>query len=221
MKKIPVFIALAVFAIALIDCATKPAPQPEAAPAPEPRPAPTSVSIAPKLKIDIIAFESFESTPFWYAVGDSWKDGDRSKDAVQSDKNSTDGAFSLECSFDMAAGKAATFAEDEPEFNDWTGVKSVLVDAFNPLSANLKLALAVGTGNDWFWQETDVVILLPGANNDIKFDLLAKRMKSAKTNWSFAADIENPNAVRRVVFKLFTDEPAKGSVFLDNIRLVK
>jgi hypothetical protein len=219
VKKIPVFIALTVFAIALIDCATKPAPA--AAPVPKQAPAGLSAVVIPKLKIDLVPFESFESTPFWYAIGDSWKDGDQSKDAVQSDKNSTDGAFSLECSFDMAAGKAATFAEDEPEMNDWTGVKSVLVDVFNPLSANLKLALAVGTGTDWFWQETDVVILLPGANNDIKFDLLTKRMKSAKTNWSFAADIENPNAVRRVVFKLFTDEPAKGSVFLDDIRLVK
>lgn len=175
----------------------------------------------PKPLIKITLFESFEESPRWFAVGDSWKDGDTSKNAVQSTLNANDGDYSLECSFDMPAGKAATYYMENPEISDWTDVKSVLVDVFNPLSTPLKLALAVKTGSGWTWQETGIVIIAAGANNDVKFDLLTRQLKSDKTKWAFAADIQDPGAVHAVILKFFSDAPARGSAFIDNIRLVK
>src|SRR5512138_128121 len=106
--------------------------------------------VIPAAAEEVGLFEGFEAASPWYAIRDAWKDGDRSMDARPSEEHATEGKKSLEASFDIPAGKAATFALDLPEAADWTFVKSVIVDFFVPGSP-LKAALAIQTGDDYFW----------------------------------------------------------------------
>ena len=136
MKKIVALLAaMAVLALAA-SCGGGAAPA--ATPAPV---AATPVPAAdPEAASNEVLFEDFSMKPFWFAVANSWGDGDKSTEAVW-DK----AAGALECKFAFAEGKPATYQIEEPELNDWSGVTALKIDVTNKTGVTLKALVAVCT----------------------------------------------------------------------------
>jgi hypothetical protein len=212
MKKAKYLVLTAAIAAAslLVSCASDPAPAGS-----------TTTTTAAKASAPKV-LESFEKALEWYPVKGTWNDGDQSKEAKKSTEHATDGASSLELVLDIAdVAKGATVYTENPSTGDWSKVKTVVVDIFNPHKNALKVSLAVCSGGNWDWQETAQVELVPGDNSGVRFNLLDKGMKSAATSWANVSDLLYAEDVKRVVFKFTADVPTTGSVFVDNIRLVK
>jgi hypothetical protein len=154
--------------------------------------------------------------PFWFAVANSWGDGDKSTEAVW-DK----GAGALECKFAFAEGKPATYQIEEPEINDWTGVTALKIDVTNKTAVTLKALVAVCTGADWVWQEAPDQPVAPGETKTLTFGLMDGSLKSAATGWAYAANLDGGNYVRRLAVRFWGEDGLSGSALIDNVILVK
>jgi hypothetical protein len=107
--------------------------------------------------------------------------------------------FILEGQFDASKGDTLAF-----ELNDPQGTVAAV-------------AIAICTGNDWYWHESTLLPVQPGANN-MAFDLAAPSYKTAAVNWELRATIANRQDVKRYVVILYPT--ASGTVYLDNFRLL-
>ena len=107
--------------------------------------------------------------------------------------------FVLEGQFDASKGATLAF-----ELND-------------PQGAVKAVAIAVCTGNDWYWHESGLLPIQPGANS-LAFDLTASTYKTAAANWELTASIANRQDVKRYVVILYPT--TSGTVYLDNFRLL-
>jgi hypothetical protein len=85
---------------------------------------------------------------------------------------------------------------------------------FNPGSA-VDVVVAITTGPDQVWYESNNFPLAAGLVNRVVFDLSASDYKAASTNWEFRATIADLNAVHRLAIIIL---PAtSGWVYLDNV----
>ena len=107
--------------------------------------------------------------------------------------------FVLEGLFDASEGATLAF-----ELND-------------PQGAVKAVAIAICTGGDWYWHESGLLPIKPGANS-LAFDLTASTYKTAAVNWELTASIANRQDVKRYVVILYPT--ASGTVYLDNFRLL-
>lgn len=166
--------------------------------------------------------ESFEGAPAWMAVGKNWGDGDTSKSVAPSDAWASEGAKSLELAFNaMMKDKGATCFTEMPDITDFSPYEGILFDVNNPTGQGMQVAVAITTGEGWAWFESGVFELPAGESRDLRVDLYAGNLKTAATNWEFKTDLLDSDDVRRVAFKFFGPEGLEGSLFIDNIRLVK
>ncbi len=170
----------------------------------------------------IVLLEGFEGAASWMAVGKNWGDGDTSKAVAQSAAWASEGSKSLELSFNpMVKDKGATCFTEMMDITDFSPYEAILLDVNNPASSPMQVAVAVTTGEGWAWFESNVIDLPSGESKDLRVDLYTGSLKTASTNWEFKTDLLDSDDVRRVALKFFGPEGLSGSVFVDNIRLVK
>jgi hypothetical protein len=107
--------------------------------------------------------------------------------------------FVLEGQFDASKGATLSF-----ELND-------------PQGAVKAVAIAICTGTDWYWHESALLPIQPGANS-LAFDLTASTYKTTASNWENTTAIANRQDVKRYVVILYPT--ASGTVYLDDFRLL-
>lgn len=170
---------------------------------------------------EAILWEGFEGPHAWRAVGTSWRDGDSSLVAETVEERATEGRRALRCRFKMAASDYATFmTEDLRKWSSWSSYQSLLVDIHNETSENVRVALAVCTGDTWEWHETKLVTLAPGPNQEVSFPLDGSEWKTAASGWEFKSPLKNADQVKRVALKFFGRTGLEGEFYLDNLRLL-
>ncbi|AEJ60365.1 hypothetical protein Spith_0078 [Spirochaeta thermophila DSM 6578] len=169
----------------------------------------------------MVVWEDFETKPFWFAVANAWNDDDSSLETRWNRQEATHGTASLEGVFRMNGKNGATFYTEEPEMNDFSPYKNLVVDFVNKSDKDLEVALVLCTGADWVWHESATVVLAPGENRDVYFDLTGSNWKCAASNWQFTAQVADIQSVRRVAFKFWGPEGLESSVLVDNVRLEK
>lgn len=182
----------------------------------------SAAAAGPAKSSGTVLLEGFEGAVSWMAVGKNWGDGDTSKAVVQSGAWASEGSKSLELSFNpMVKDKGATCFTEMMDITDFSPYEALLLDVNNPAGSPMQVAVAVTTGEGWAWFESNVLDLPAGETKDLRVDLYTGSLKTASTNWEFKTDLLDSDDVRRVALKFFGPEGLSGSVFVDNIRLVK
>ena len=87
--------------------------------------------------------------------------------------------------------------------------------AFNGEKQRAQVAVAIVTSADFF--ESRPIQLKPQWNMDVAIDLQGKGWKSKATNWTFKTGVKGLNAVRQIIFLIYTGK-RKATLYFDFIR---
>ncbi|MFH1708051.1 MAG: hypothetical protein ABIF71_09045 [Planctomycetota bacterium] len=90
-------------------------------------------------------------------------------------------------------------------------------DAFNPDAAPLSMAIAFVTAPTYDWYESRTVLLKPGWNLNVRFDLNSTAYKTKDTAWDFKSDIKNRQNTEQFILLPYNGSRAI-EIILDNIR---
>lgn len=168
-----------------------------------------------------VLWESFEQDLYWFAVGNSWGDGDSSLDALKVNKFATQGKYSFKGEYAMNGRNGAAYYVQDFADKDWTMYKGLGVDIASDAKEDISVALALCTGDAWDWQESPSKVVSPGKNPNIRFNFHDNTLKSQHTDWKHSASLADANDIKRVVLKFFGKAGINGNVYIDNIRLIK
>jgi hypothetical protein len=162
-----------------------------------------------------IVIDDFEKpTTAWKAgTQPNYMDSSAIKVAVSSEYASQ-GNNSLALTFGNDKSKAIFILEGQ---FDATKGDTLAFELNNPQGTVAAVAIAVCTGDDWYWHESALLPVQPGANS-LAFDLTSSTYKTAAVNWELTTTIANRQDVKRYVVILYPT--ASGSVYLDNFRLL-
>lgn len=157
-------------------------------------------------------FESGKGT--WIFPDKSWE-GNNTSGLEASTEYASEGKSSLKLSFTGAGFRAIGFVEGEW---DMTKVSKIGLDLYNPTEDG-GVAIAICTGDSWFWQESTPVPVKNGWNKSVAFDLTKATWKSAASGWAFSAKPNGLKSVKRFVVVFFEGKTKAGAVYLDNINI--
>jgi hypothetical protein len=162
-----------------------------------------------------IVIDDFEKSSTSWKAGTqpNYTDSSAIKVAVSSEYASQ-GNHSLALTFGNDKQKAIFILEGQFDASKGTTLAFELNDPQGTVSA---VAIAICTGDDWYWHESILLPVQPGANS-LAFDLTASTYKTAAVNWELRATIANRQDVKRYVVILYPT--ASGTVYLDNFRLL-
>ncbi len=163
-----------------------------------------------------ISVDGFESGLTWEA--DNPADG-AVLTVVQT--NVTEGAHALLVTFPNRGIAKAVIHHTANR--DLTGMGSLVLDAINPQTNAVGVAIALQTGPEWQWFESQLVSLQPGINKDIHFDLTGKtfksdRTKGLETGLEYTDALTNLAQLQRISIVIYIGRSAKISVYFDNVR---
>jgi hypothetical protein len=179
-------------------------------PIPSETPAP-STAITP-ISIVIDDFEAGETA--WQAGTDAFFPDSSALSVALTSEHASGGQQALQLSFDKNDKPKAIFFLDREM--DMSQAPFLQLDLFNPGSA-VDVVVALTTGPDQIWYESNNFPLAAGQQTRVVFDLTAGDYKAASTNWEFRATITDLNAVRRLAIIIIP--ASSGSVFLDDVLL--
>ncbi len=188
---------------------------PPTATEPPTQPAPTETVTPTSTPATITVIDDFEAAETAWVAGtvDYFKDSSATSLALTSE-NVSQGSQALQLNFESNDLPKAIFFLDKPL--DLSQGRSLDFSLFNPGSLS-SIGIAMLTGPDKVWVESDGVGAPVGRQTTISFDLRAATYKTEATNWEFRASIANLNNVERLAIIVY---PAKtGSIFIDNIRI--
>ncbi len=163
---------------------------------------------------EVSSLDSFEEGNFWLAVGDSWDQWGAHNLSLEADTTedwSTDGTTSAVWTYDIATAdtsKQASFYTNSLVETDWTGVKYLVVDVYNPNDYALQLKGNVQNGVDWAWSSSEKVEVPAGSIvQNLTFDFTTNGIAFAEQIACCIIDVceENPG----------------GTFYIDNIRIVR
>lgn len=177
-------------------------------------PFPTGTSVPTPAVSTVTLIDDFESSETAWKAGTlpDFTDSSSVSLALTSD-HATEGKQALQLNFEQSDLPKAIFFLDKPL--DLSQAHFLQFDLFNPGSL-AGVGIAMTTGEDKVWYESDSVPVGAGKQASLSFDLTAATYKAASTNWEFRASIPDLNNVSRLAIILY---PAKrGSVFVDNLR---
>jgi hypothetical protein len=97
------------------------------------------------------------------------------------------------------------------------GNQSVEMNAYTDNSGRTSIAIAIGSGENSIWYESEPVVLRDGWNQHLSFDLKKPVWKSAESNWIYNQTIPD-GAVKQLVLLVYQASPGQKIVF-DSIRL--
>ena len=163
-----------------------------------------------------IPVDGFESSLTWEA--DNTTDG-AVLTVVQT--NVTEGAHALWVTF-TNQGKDKVVIHKAAN-QDLTSISSLVLDAINPQTNDLNVAIALQTGSKWEWFESQPVSLKPGINKNVHFDLTGKTFKSDRTErlgagLEYADALTNLTQLQRISILIYIGGADKVGVYLDNVR---
>uniref|UniRef100_UPI0038CD85B4 cellulase family glycosylhydrolase n=1 Tax=Paenibacillus sonchi TaxID=373687 RepID=UPI0038CD85B4 len=131
----------------------------------------------------------------------------------------------------IAAGVATETKPGLGIGDDWSKYASVSSTLTNTGASAIHVSLVVRTGGGWVWQETGGQtaadptverIIAPGESVDVVYAFHSPIWKSAKTNWSNNAGLENAIDVRGVQFKVYAgsgETVSAGTLRITNFQL--
>jgi hypothetical protein len=178
------------------------------APSPIPEPSATVTVTTP-----LDDFEAAETT--WKAGLEPEYADSSALDLVLTGEHASESLQALQLNFEQNDKPKAIFYLDGPF--DLSQAQSLQLDVFNPSSLT-GVGIALTTGADNVWYESDSLPLAANKQTTLTFDLTSATFKAASTNWEFRAKISDPNSVSRLAIIIY---PAKsGSAFIDNLRII-
>ncbi len=171
----------------------------------------------------IFPIDDFEApTTAWIAGTEAYFADSSATSLALTGKHATQGKQALQLNFEMNdKPKAIFFLDKQLDLSQGRYLKFDLFDPgtltlYNPATL-ASAGIAVLTGADKVWYESDGVGVGAGKQVTLSFDLAAATYKAESTNWEFRASIPDLNNVSRLALILY---PARsGSVFVDNIRI--
>jgi hypothetical protein len=173
----------------------------------------TPTSVPATLSV-IDDFEASATT--WLAgTADYFNDSSATNLALTSE-NVSQGKQALQLNFESNDLPKAIFFLDKPL--DLSQGRYLKFDVYNPGSLG-SLGIAMITGPDQVWVESDGVGVPSGKLTTLSFDLTASTYKTEATNWEFRAAIADLNEVSRLAIIVY---PAKtGSIIMDSLRITE
>lgn len=176
---------------------------------------PTNTPVPPAATAVVIPIDDFEAseTP-WTAGTNTYFTDSSATSLALTGEHVPQGKQALQLNFDMNDKPKAIFFLDKQL--DLSQARYLQFDLFNPGSL-ASVGIAMLTGADKVWFESDGMGVGAGKQASLSFDLTAATYKAASTNWEFRASIEDLHNVSRLAIIIY---PAQsGSIFVDNIRL--
>jgi hypothetical protein len=163
-----------------------------------------------------IPVDGFESGLTWEA--DNPTDG-AVLTVVQT--NVTEGAHALWVTF-TNQGKEKVVIHQALN-RDLTSISSLVLDAINPQTNAIDVAIALQTGPKWDWFESQTVSLKPGLNRNVHFYLTGKTFKSDRTEvlgagLEYTDALTNLTQLQRISILIYIGRADKVGVYLDNLR---
>lgn len=163
---------------------------------------------------DVVLLDGFEEGNFWLSVGDAWDQWgshNLSLDAETTEDWATEGTTSAKWTFDIATAetsKQASFYTNSLIETDWTEVKYLVIDVYNPNDFTMYLKGNVQDGIAWAWSSTDVVEIPAGSIvHNVAFDFTKNGISDAEQIACCIIDV--------------CDENPGGSFYVDNIRIIR
>ena len=186
--------------------------QPPAMPPPLPtEPAPPTPTIV------LVSFSSddFEGSETAWKAGTVTDFSDSSAVSVAlTTEHASQDVQALQLNFDQNDMPKAIFFLDQQL--DLSQARFLQLDVYNPGAVD-GMGIALTTGADSVWYESDSYPVAKGNIVPLSFDLAASIYKAASTNWEFRASIPDLNNVHRLAIIIY---PARsGSAIVDAIRL--
>lgn len=218
MKKIRLSIAAIAGAAALLSsCAsTNVQPSPSAGPEDEENitfPEELAAVRNPVPEGQIILLDSFEDGNFWQPLSDTTTDG-----SIETDLSSSwfsEGEAGGCWTFSKASKtESASFYCDALSYRKWEEAKFIIADINNTTDSTIKVRLVIESSGRK--SLTESVSIGKGDNRNIRF-LLDKYLSDE--NGSYVDSLPDASNIRRVT--MLIERAPKGSIFVDNIRLVK
>ncbi len=163
-----------------------------------------------------IPVDGFESSLTWEA--DNPTDG-VILTIVQT--NVTEGAHALLVTFTNRGNEKVVIHQAANQ--DLTSISSLVLDAMNPQTKAVDVAIALQTGPKWAWFESRPVSLQPGINKNVHFDLIGKAFKSDRTEGlgaglEYTDALTNLTQLQRTSILIYIGDADKLAVYLDNVR---
>ena len=176
---------------------------------------PTETFLSTSASFTAMVIDDFETSETAWIAGIEPDFTDSSAvDLILSGDHASRGKQALQLNFNKNDKPKAIFFLDKPL--DLSQAHFLQFDLFNPGSLG-GVGIAVTTGADKVWYESDSIPIGAGKQASLSFDLTAAIYKTASTNWEFRATIADLNSVSRLAIIIY---PAQsGSVFVDNIRI--
>jgi hypothetical protein len=163
----------------------------------------------------LTVIDDFEASATTWLAGtaDYFNDSSATSLALTGE-NVSQGKQALQLNFESNDLPKAIFFLDKPL--DLSQGRYLEFDVYNPGSLG-SLGIAMITGPDQVWVESDGVGVPSGKLTTLSFDLTASTYKTEATNWEFRAAIADLNEVSRLAIIVY---PAKtGSIIIDSLRI--
>lgn len=176
---------------------------------------PTQTSVPTPAASTVTKIDDFETsdTP-WIAGTEAYFTDSSALSLALTSEHASQGKQALQLNFEKNDTPKAIFFLDKPL--DLSHARSLQFDIYNP--GNLAgVGIALTTGTDKIWYESDSIPIETGEQTTLSFDLTASTYKAASTNWEFQASIADLNNVSRLAIIIYPIQ--SGSAFLDNLRL--
>jgi hypothetical protein len=207
---------LVLILLLLAGCKRAPSiPTPTASVTPQPTattsPSPTS-SLPPEVAAvtDPLAFQ--ETLASWTAGKPPAYPDSSAISATLSTLHAISGEHSLALTFDYKEGTNAIYSLEMPlDLSGYQNLTLSLVDLNHVLNA---AAIALSTGQDWLWHETQPQDVQPG-ETILGFDLQGNDFKTVATGWQPGAKVANLDQVKRISIILYPKKA--GTIYLQNV----
>jgi hypothetical protein len=158
--------------------------------------------------------DDFEQTEtVWSACVDPECTDSSAMDIAFTADHATQGQRAMQLNFTKDEKLKAVFYLEQPM--DLSGGSSVSFDIFHEGTVD-GVGLALTTGPDSVWHESDSVPVQRGKTVTVIFDITAGNYKTAAANWEFRSSIADLDNVVRLSIVLYPRET--GCVVVDNLR---
>jgi hypothetical protein len=176
---------------------------------------PTQTSVPTSAVATVTTIDDFEASDTAWKAGTvpDYTDSSALSVALTSE-HASQGKQALQLNFEQNDKPKAIFFLDQQL--DLSQASILQFDIYNPGTVS-GVGIAMTTGVDSVWYESDSLSVEKGKQTSLSFDLTAGTYKAASTNWEFRANIADLNSVSRLAIIIY---PAQsGAVFVDNLRL--
>lgn len=162
---------------------------------------------------EVTLLDGFEEGNFWLAVGDSWDQWGSHNLSLEAEDTTewfSEGTTGAIWTYDIATENTscqASFYTNSLIETDWTGVKYLVLDVYNPNPETIGMKASTQNGVDWVWSSTDDVEIPSGITKNVCFDFTVHGIGEAQQIACCIIDV--------------TGENKGGFIYVDNIRIVR